>query len=92
MPGMKFHVRCRQCGHLNRPDNNTRKGIRKTLIGEFTNCRGCGIEFSEIWVPARPLVLTIGKSLLDAGIRIYKTVHIHQYTKHVGRAPRAQAL
>jgi len=89
---MKFHVRCRQCGHINRPDNSTRKGILKVLTGEFTECRGCGIEFSEIWVPARPMVLTIGESLLKMGVGICNIVHIHKYTKYQGRAPRGVAF
>jgi len=90
--GMKFHIRCRRCGHLNRPDNSTRKGIQKVLTGGFIKCRGCGIEFSEIWVPARPMVVSIGMSLVEMGDTIFNKVHIHKYKKKPGCAPRGYAF
>lgn len=51
-----FMICCPLCSHENKPSQSPREGIRKTLAGEFTKCRKCGAEFTEIHVPNRPLV------------------------------------
>ena len=85
--GIKFRIRCRRCGHLNMPNNNTRKGITQTLTGEFSKCRGCGHEWTIIGVPLRPLVQTIA---LELGY-ISDKVELFQYKKRPGRVPRGMA-
>ncbi|TSC62872.1 MAG: hypothetical protein G01um101448_517 [Parcubacteria group bacterium Gr01-1014_48] len=56
---MPFSVRCSERGHSNRPAKNTRVGILLVLTGEFRSCRGCGVEFTQIRVPNRPIVTQI---------------------------------
>jgi len=51
-----FIVICSLCNHKNRPHPSPLKGVRKVLSGEFTNCIGCGVRFTKITVPNRPLV------------------------------------
>ena len=83
---MKFRIRCRRCGHLNMPNNNTRKGIQQTLQGDFSECRGCGIKWSVINVPFRPLVKQIAFTI---GNIITERVHLFEYE---GQVPRASAF
>jgi len=85
---MKFRIRCRQCGHLNMPDNNTRNGIRKTLSGEFSTCRGCGKNWGVIAVPFRPLVKIISDEMVKEELTFSSRVHAFEYK---GRVPRAYA-
>ena len=86
---MRFSVKCRKCGHVNRPDSNTRKGIIKTLTGEFSKCRGCGTEWEDIRVPYRPLVRKMIDVIKEEGPGFHPRVHIYEYK---GRVPRAAAI
>ena len=88
MPYIKFSIRCKKCGHVNRPDNNTQNGIIKTLSGEFSKCRKCGAEWEDIKVPHRPLVQKMIEKMKEEGLRFHKRVHICSYK---GRVPNAWA-
>ena len=84
---IKFRITCRRCGHVNMPNNNTRKGITQTLTGEFSKCRGCGHEWNVIGVPLRPMVEEIAHEL---GY-VSKKVELFTYRKKHGSVPRGVA-
>lgn len=84
---IKFRITCRQCGHTNMPNNNTRKGITETLTGEFSKCRKCGHEWNVIGVPLRPLVEEIARELGS----ISDKVSLFTYQKRRGGVPRGVA-
>jgi len=86
---IKFHIRCEQCGHTNMPDNNTRKGITKTLTGEFLKCNGCGTEWRKIQVPCRPLVMKIANVIKEKGPGFHPRVYLFEYE---GQVPKAIAI
>ena len=85
---MKFNIKCKQCGHVNMPNNNTRKGIFQTLTGEFSMCRSCGKQWNTVGVPLRPLVREIIQKIQEEGPRFSEHVQVYEYT---GRTPRAIA-
>lgn len=77
----KFSVKCGQCGHTNRPDPSPRRGVEKVLRGEFDTCRNCGVQFTTIKVPNRPLVQELASQL-----QVSPFVEIVGYTREVPRA------
>jgi len=85
---MRFKIRCKQCGYLNMPNNNTRKGIFQTLTGEFSTCRGCGKQWNIVGVPLRRLVKDIIQKIQEEGPGFSDRVNVYEYT---GRVPRATA-
>ena len=89
---IKFRITCRHCGHANMPDNNTRRGILKTLTGEFCKCRGCGTEWESIRVPLRPLVQKMAEQIKSEGRTFTSRVVAYRYKKEIGRVPRSIAV
>ena len=85
---MKFRIKCKQCGHVNMPNNNTRKGILQTLTGEFCTCKGCGKTWNVVGVPLRPLVREMIEKIKKEGPGFSDRVHVYEYK---GRVPRAIA-
>lgn len=83
---MPFSLRCRHCNHINLPDRKPSVSILMVLSGQFDTCRNCGIEFEQITVPSRPLVLKVLRELDRAKA---PRVHIKPYKKRVGRCPKA---
>jgi len=91
---MQFYVRCKICGHLNRPEKSILESALSVLTGKFNTCRGCGYKWEKIYVPHRPIVKKaieiIKENLnLELGIGFYNRVAIKDYKKQVRRVPRA---
>ena len=76
---IKFTISCQKCGHRNRPDNNTRLGIAKTLGGGFNTCRKCGHVWEKIHVPFRPLVKKIYDVMLAENLTFSNRVELFTY-------------
>jgi len=62
---LRFSVKCKHCGHNNRPHNSPKVGIELVLTGQFNTCRKCGAQFDQIVVTKRPLVMEVFKGLAN---------------------------
>ena len=88
-----FTVKCHTCGHVNRPCRKISHSVIDTLVGVFDTCRGCGKQWDKIIVPNRPLVQRVIHLIKEIkGGRCSSKVEIRDYTKKVGRVPKALAI
>jgi hypothetical protein len=83
----RFSLKCKNCGHINRPNVNSRRSIRMVLKGEFTTCRKCSTDFKKINVPYRPIVKDEYNKLVEEGTNFPRNVVLFRY-KNCG-VPRA---
>jgi hypothetical protein len=78
-----FTIKCKHCGHVNKPHNSPTKGVERILRGEFTKCNHCNTELTKFFIPKRPMIARIAKEIPPVpGVALFE---------YKGRTPRGWA-
>ncbi len=67
-----YYIICSKCNHRNRPDRATREGIRKALLGQAGNCKGCGKKLKPELKMTRPMMKQVAEALREEGHKLAK--------------------